>query len=173
MKKITLTLSIIAFSAVFSTTAVGQQSANATAASSTSVITPISIAKDLDLTFGTFSTNGTMGTIALTAAATAVTTPSAGITITNRITPTAAKFTVSGDSNFAYSITLPTTITLTGTTTANTMTVSNFTSVPSTNGVLTVGKEIVYVGGILNVPASTIADVYTNAADLKVIVNYN
>jgi hypothetical protein len=171
MKKIKLTLSIIALSAVFSTTAVGQQSSSATAIAGTTVITPILIAKVLDLNFGIFSTGTTAGTIVLTPAAGAVPTASSGIKIISKSIPTAAKFVVSGTDD--YSITLPLTITLTGTTPGNTMTISNFTSnVAAGAGKLTTLSETVYVGGTLNIPINTLSDVYSNLTDLTVMVNY-
>jgi hypothetical protein len=175
MKKFTSILSIMAVSAVFSTSALAQQQPDATAIASTEVITPISITKTGDMTFGIFSTDGVLGSILISPAATATATPSSGITITNITTPTAASFKVDGDSDYAYTIGLPTEITLTGETAPNPLTINNFTSSlnSSIEGKLDGGTETIYVGGTLNVPAATVKDVYSNTLDLTVTVNYN
>lgn len=176
MKKITSILSVIALTALFSTSALAQQTSSATAESTTEIITPISITKNVDLSFGVFSTDGTVGSIALTAAAAAVTTSSNGIKITKLKTPSAAKFTVNGDTNYTYTMTVPETITLTGTTVAaNTLTIKDFTSSLSTlsGGVLASGSQVIYVGGTLVVPATSKKDIYTNTTGLVVTVNYN
>ena len=166
----------MAFTAVFSTSAWSQQTGSTTAISTTEIITPISITKNIDLNFGVFSTDGTVGSIALTPAAAAVTTASTGIKITNLKTPTAAKFTVSGDSNYTYSMTVPGTIELKGTTVVtNTLTIKDFTSSLSalSGGVLASGSQVIYVGGTLVIPVTSKKDIYTNTTGLVVTVNYN
>ena len=178
MKKITTIFSVMALAAVFSTNALAQgtQKASATATATTEVITPIAIEKAIDLNFGVFSTDGATGSILLTPAESTSPTISSGITLTTVAPPTAAKFNVSGDSDYAYTIELPGTITLTGETPANTMTISDFTSSigsDSTKGALVSGVQTVYVGGTLNVPEGTKKDVYSNTADLTVTVVYN
>jgi hypothetical protein len=172
MKKITLTLSIIAFSAVFTTSALAQIS-SAEAVSSAEVITPVSILKNGDLKFGTFSTDPlAAGSILLSA--TSVATPSSEITLTTLVTPSAASFVVSGDSNYTYSIVLPAEVVLSGLVEANEMTVDDFTSSLTDNkGTLATGTQTFTVGGTLNVPIGTVKDVYSNASDLTVSVNYN
>ncbi len=165
----------MAVSAVFSTSALAQQKPDATADASTEVITPISITKTGDMNFGIFSTDGTVGTILISPAATAVAAPSSGITITNITTPTAATFKVDGDSDYEYTIELPTEITLIGKTETNTMTIDKFTSSLNSlsEGKLASGTATIYVGGTLNVAATTAKDVYSNTTDLTVTVNYN
>jgi hypothetical protein len=169
MKKITLTLSIIAFSAVFTTSALAQIS-SAEAVSSAEVITPVSILKNGDLKFGTFSTDPlAAGSILLSA--TSVATPSSEITLTTLVT---ASFVVSGDSNYTYSIVLPAEVVLSGLVEANEMTVDDFTSSLTDNkGTLATGTQTFTVGGTLNVPIGTVKDVYSNTSDLTVSVNYN
>ncbi len=67
----------------------------------------------------------------------------------------AASFYVSGDADAAYSITLPSRpVILTHTTSAKTMSVENWSSVPAPGigtGMLQNGFQVVYVGATLNV----------------------
>jgi hypothetical protein len=151
MKKITLTLSIIALSAVFSNTVVGQlQPAEATAVATTQVVSPLSIVKVRDLNFGTFSTDLNGGTITLAA-----------------VSSSAPAVLGTG-----LRISLPTLpITLTGLNTSNTMTITSLVSSGSSTGNGLV--QAVYVGGTLTVPTTVQPDIYSNLTDLKVTVNYN
>jgi hypothetical protein len=172
MKKITLTLSIIALSAVFSNTVVGQlQPAEATAVATTQVVSPLSIVKVRDLHFGTFSTDLNGGTITLAAvSSSAPTVLGTGLRMINSTLATSAQFLVSGTDNFIISLpTLP--ITLTGVNTSNTMTITSLVSSGSSTGNGLV--QAVYVGGTLTVPTTVQPDVYSNLTDLKVTVNYN
>jgi len=70
-----------------------------------------------------------------------------------------------------YSITLPTTYTITSG--ANNMTVTTFTSTPSGTGTLSGGTQTVNVGATLSVAASQAAGTYTNGTGFPVTVNYN
>ena len=81
-------------------------------------------------------------------------------------------FAVTGLGTSTYAITLPSTITLTGTP-SGTMTVGTFVSTPSGTGALTAGAQTLLVGGTLNVAAAQAAGVYTNTTDMTVTVNYN
>jgi hypothetical protein len=140
----------------------------------TEIITPISITNNASLNFGVFSTNGASGTIALSSAA--VVTASTGIKVTKKTTPTTAAFTVTGEANYAYTIGVPTTITLKGLTVANTMTITDFKSSLTTyaDGLIgSGGTQVINLGGTLNVPVSAKKDTYSNSADLIVTVNYN
>jgi hypothetical protein len=144
----------------------------ATASTSATIITPIAITKDVDMNFGNIAVSPTLGgTVVL---------PTAGArTLTGGVTlpvvagtVTAASFTVTGDGNSTYSITLPgSAITLTGP--SGTMTVENFVSTPSGTGALSGGTQTINVGATLNVGAAQTAGAYTNASDLFVTVNYN
>jgi hypothetical protein len=172
MKKITLTLSIIALSAVFSNTVVGQlQPAEATAVATTQVVSPLSIVKVRDLNFGTFSTDLNGGTITLAAvSSSAPAVLGTGLRMINSTLATSAQFLVSGTDNFIISLpTLP--ITLTGLNTSNTMTITSLVSSGSSTGNGLV--QAVYVGGTLTVPTTVQPDIYSNLTDLKVTVNYN
>jgi len=143
----------------------------ATATSSATIITPITITKNADLNFGNLAVNATAGTVALPAAALATRVASGGVTLPAvNGTPTAAKFTVTGLAGSIYTISLPASIVLTSG--LNTMTYTTSFS-PASLGALTSGDNIIYVGGTLTVGASQLAGTYTNATDLVVRVDYN
>lgn len=142
---------------------------SATAEASATIIQPISISKVTDMNFGNIAA-GTGGTVVLATDGTR--TQTGGITLpVSAGTVAAAGFTVSGDVDRTFSITLPSSITLTNGT--DNLTVNDFTSTPSTTGTLTEGTATVSVGATLTVPASAPAGVYTNTTDLTVTVNYN
>lgn len=170
----------MALTAVFSTSALAQASATASTRSSATVVTPIAIANSVDLAFGTFAvTAAAGGTIKITPGSTSTVTRTGSVTSTKVSTPTAALFTVSGEKGFTYDLTLSaTTFSLTGAaaTGATTLTVSALeTSLGGAQGTInaTSGTEIVYVGGLLTIPAAAAKDVYTNTSAFSVTVNYN
>jgi hypothetical protein len=190
MKKITLTLSVLALSAICSTGLMAQASITglmaqaSNSASTTSggtAITPITVSNSRDLNFGVFAvTADGGGTITVTGAAT-------GVTTTDKVTiatvdgdaPTSAQFDVVGDSNFTYTFTIAeSTFNITGADATTTLAVTNLTSSlgnPNAGaiGTLTSGKETVYVGGTLTIPAATKPQIYTVASAFNATVDYN
>jgi len=169
--KRTRLLFVASFALVCAATTVrAQETASATVTAT--IVTPISITKDVDMNFGNVAVQSTTGgTVVLTPAGTR--TRTGGVTLpTTAGTVTAAQFTVSGTSGYTYTITLPTTP-LTITSGANTMTVTAFTSTPSGTGTLTGGSEVVNVGATLNVAAAQPAGVYVSGTPFNVTVNYN
>ena len=170
MKKITL-LTAIVMIALFSSNAFAQVSASAP--TSATIVTPISILKDTDMNFGNVAVSSTAGTVILAPASTRTLTGGVTLPVTAG-TVTAAQFTVSGQADYTYAITLPATdLTITKATTLETMTVNAFTSTPTPTGTLTLGSEVVKVGATLNVGASQVAGLYENATGFEVTVNYN
>jgi len=153
----------------FSGVSFGQDTETATA--SATIITPISLAKTVDMNFGYLATNGAVGTVVLATAGTR--TKTGGVTLPVVAgTVTAASFTVTGSGTSTYAITLPSTD-LTITSGENTMIVNAFTSTPSGTGTLTGGTQIILVGATLNVGASQVAGTYLSATPFDVTVNYN
>lgn len=152
------------------TTARAQETASATVTAT--IVTPISITKDVDMNFGNVAVRSSAGgTVVLTPAGTRTTT--GGVTLpTTAGTVTAASFTVNGTSGYTYVITLPTTP-LTITSGANTMTVTAFTSDPSGTGTLIGGTQVLNVGATLNVSAAQPAGQYVSGTPFNVTVNYN
>ena len=149
----------------FSASAFAQSDATATATAT--LITPISISKTVDMNFGTIAASATAGTVVLATDDTRTVTGGA----TYSGTATAAQFSVTGEGTRTFSISLPSSITLTDGT--NNLTVDNFTSNTSGTGTLAAGTATVKVGATLNVPANATAATYTNTTDLTVTVNYN
>ncbi len=141
----------------------------ATADATATIMTPITITKDVDLNFGNLAVNTTAGTLILaTDNSRSVT---GGVTLMPGGTITAASFTVTGVPAAVYSISLPASIVITDGT--NNMTVNAIISSPTPTGTLTGGTSTLLVGATLNVLASQPAGIYTNTTDLDVTVNYN
>jgi len=145
----------------------------ATATATATIVTPISITKTVDMNFGNVAVQAsTGGTVVLVPAGTR--TATGGVTLPAVAgTVTAAAFTVSGQGNYTYSITLPSTD-LTITSGSNTMAVNVFTSSPSPIGTLSAGgTQTLTVGATLNVAAAQPAGTYISGTPFNVTVNYN
>jgi hypothetical protein len=145
--------------------------ASATANSTADIVAAISIAKDTggDLGFGYAVASGTAGTVVIANDGTR--TCNGGVTCIAGGTTSAASFTVTGQANYTYAITLPSSVTLTDGA-SNNMTVDTFTSNPATTGTIgSGGSQTIAVGATLNVTASQAAGTYTGTFDVS--VDYN
>jgi hypothetical protein len=149
--------------------------ATATATSTSVVITPIAIAKNVDLSFGSIAGGATAGTVTLKPDGTRV--AGGGATLAGG-TSTAAQFNVTGQTGLTYSISLAgTSATLTNG--ANTMaftTISDVTASAITTGnvsagTLASGAQTIFVGGSLTVGANQLAGTYSGT--VSVAVDYN
>ena len=171
MKNLALVSAAILMMTIFATSANAQVTGTAT--STATVITPISIAKNVDLNFGNIAVSPTIGgTVVLATTGTRSTGGAGGVTLpASAGTVSLAQFTVSGLGASTYSILLPTTYTISSG--VNNMTVNTFTSTPSSIGTLTAGSQVIKVGATLNVAAGQVAGLYTNATGFNVTVNYN
>ena len=141
--------------------------ADATGTATSTVVAPITIAAGDDLAFGSLAPTASAGTVVLSTAGARTNT---NVDLLTGSTVTAATFTVGGGASAAYSITLPTTATLTSG--GNNMTVNNF--VHSAGGSPTVdgsGSGPIQVGATLNVGANQAAGAYTGT--YQVTVNCN
>src|SRR5476651_767522 len=109
--------------------------ATATASASATIITPISIAKTVDMNFGNVAVSATIaGTAILAPGSTRTTGGAGGVTLPATTgTVSAASFTVSGQASYTFAITLPST-TVNIASGANTMGLTAFTSSPSATG---------------------------------------
>ncbi|MGF6847105.1 hypothetical protein QFZ51_002340 [Chitinophaga sp. W3I9] len=171
MKRTSLISAVTLVFAALTTNAFAQETASATATAT--IVTPISIVKDVDMNFGNVAVQSTTGgTVVLTPAGVRSATGGVTLPTTATGTITAASFTVTGTGSYSYSITLPSTA-LTITSGSNTMTVTNFTSDPSGVGTLTAGTQTLNVGATLNVSAAQAAGTYVSATPFDVTVNYN
>jgi hypothetical protein len=168
--KIIKLLAAAAVIITFSTATFAQVSSTATATAS--IVTPITIAKTVDMNFGNVATSAALGTVVITPAG--VRSKTGGVTLpVTTGTVSAASFTVTGQPNFTYTITLPAAAT-TISSGANNMTVNTWTSTPTPTGTLGAGgTQVLTVGATLNVAASQAAGTYVSAIPFSVTVNYN
>ncbi|SFD78748.1 protein of unknown function [Chitinophaga sp. CF118] len=143
----------------------------ASADASATIVTPISITKTADMNFGNVAVQSTTaGTVVL--APDNSRTKTGGVTLPATTgTISAAIFTVSGEGSYTYTITLPSSVTITNA--GNNMTVNTFTSTPSGTGTLSSGTQTLKVGATLNVAAGQAAGTYTSATPFNVTINYN
>jgi hypothetical protein len=147
---------------------------SATASASATIVTPITITKNVDMNFGNAAVQAsTGGTVVLSPAGARLST--AGVTLPVLSgTVSAADFTVNGQANYTYAITLPTSATIYDAGNAHNMVVNTFTSSPATTGTLSAtGSQTLTVGATLNIGAGQASGTYTTATDFTVTVNYN
>jgi hypothetical protein len=144
----------------------------ASASSTATIVTPIAISKTVDMNFGNVAVSATAGTVVLAPAGTRTKTGGVTLPVVNG-TVTAASFNVTGEGNYTYSITLPTSDLTLNRTAGGNMIVNAFTSTPSGTGALTSGAQTLKVGATLNVKALQAAGTYTSASNFDVTVNYN
>ena len=163
---ITLGVSLVALLLVAPAGYAAQATANATA----EVMTPISISKTADLRFGKFSAL-TGGTIVMSDAGSRSAT--GAVVLSSTDAGGAASFSVSGDPNATYAITLPASTTITHTVdNTKTMTVDTFTSNPSGTGTLSAGgSQAISVGATLTVGNAQTVGSYTGTFDVSVEYN--
>ena len=168
--KCAVAVAAIALAAVLPSNA---QAADATATATATVVAAISIAKTVDMSFGTIAATANAGTVVLG------TDGSRSCTDVDCLAGSpgvAASFDVTGNNNATYSISLPSTATLTGPGSPGTdMIANNFTSLPTPTGTLSgSGAETLLVGATLAVDtvSAQTAGTYTST-NFTVTVNYN
>ncbi len=173
MKNLTKVFAIAIAMFGFASSSFAQETASASATAT--IIAPIAIVKNTDMVFGNIAvqTDAAAQTVTLDAASDANASHSSLVTLPNynKVTPTAAKFTVSGAVDYTYSFDYPATISLTNT--GDPMTVTLTCNVAKTAGILTSGSEILYFGGTLDIGTNQAAEVYNTATNFDVTVNYN
>jgi hypothetical protein len=153
----------------FGLNANAQVSATASANASARIVSPITITKDVDLSYGNVVSSLVAGTVILPPTASATRTGSAGVALpTVTGTVTAAKFTVGGEAGLSYAISLPASATLTAG--GNNMTLNTFTTDLTSGGSIGTTNSF-FVGATLNVGAGQATGSYTGT--FSVTVNYN
>jgi len=157
----------------FTAVSFGQTGVNATATASATIVGPIAIANQADLNFGNLAVNGGVaGTASLTDDITTVLSTTGGVVaVAGGDALSCAQFLVSGTVGYAYSITQPVDVTLTGPSSSMLLTL---TTLPASKTIsATAAQNVLYVGGSLAVAGDQGAGLYKNESDLKVTVNYN
>jgi hypothetical protein len=177
MKKSIMLLAAIVFMAGFTTKTMAQVTENTAAGAN--ILTALSIAENLPMHFGTMGVlAGTGGTCVVTTAG--VRSATSGVTL-SLLAPlfSLATYTVTGEPLYTYSITIPSTITVTHTDLSTTMTIgtllakstSGAESHTATGTLAAGGTESFTVGGTLTVIAAQLAGVYAGTFDVTVAYN--
>ncbi len=152
----------------------GQNTATASATpAGATIAAAITIVHTAHLHFGQIVAGTGAGTVVQTAASSPTRTAS-GCTLGNTTGMSPATFTVGGEPNATYAITLPGDgdVTLDDGGAGDVMAITAWSSSPVTTGTLSgAGAQTLYVGGTLNVGAAQVAGSYTGTFD--VIVTYN
>lgn len=163
----------IFFMVSWSTKAKAQSTASASA--TVNIVTPISIVKTgTDMNFGNIAVSSS-GTVLLSPDGSR-SVSSGGLTLpsSNPGTVSAAQFTVTGSADFAYAITLPSSIILTHSNGTDMLQASMFTS--STGGhtgkLDNSGTQVLSIGATLFVQSDQPIGEYTNTG-FYITVNYN
>lgn len=179
MKKITLIISMFTLCVGFSSSTLAQETA--TASTGATIVAPITITNAQDMNFGTIAIQDGVAAV-ITMDTAGVRSVEAGISYPVAGGNLPAQFTVGGQVNYTYAVTLPVpaSIILTNTTGvgAETMTVDTFNSTTLSGGTSTgtlsaSGADTVSIGAKLHILLGQVPGVYTNASDLDVTVNYN
>jgi len=167
LKFFTLSVAIFAFTNI----SFGQSESTATADAGANIITPISITNTQGLDFGDIVSQ--IDAFTVTMSASGARTDASGLTgdqspLLSTDAGNQALFTITGEEDYKFSVTLPTSIELTATG-ATPMTVNNFTSnLNASNNTLTGGSVDLSVGATLNVNATQQAGAYTGTFDVTV-----
>ena len=173
MKNFTIFGFAIAFFAL-SANAVAQET-SATVETTANVLTPIKVVGGTALSFGDILKPAAEGTVTVSPDGTRDASAPDLVIAGTPGTVTAASFNVTGEPDYTYSITIPTTaFNITNAADATSvMSVGTFTSNPTAGTLSSTGAQTVNVGATLTVPTTVTAGVYSNASALKVTVNYN
>jgi len=168
--KIFLILAILIF-AVSNVFADDAHSKSASAPSKARVITPISLVNTdgQGLDFGVIAIGTSNSTVVVSATQTVVANVASGNAAVITSTPQkAAKFTVSGEAEKTYTITIPDNMSvLFG---ANSLTVDNFSCSNGAGG--TIGTDdLFYVGAVLSVPSTATPGPYQGSFSVTVAYN--
>ncbi|GGW97217.1 DUF4402 domain-containing protein [Salegentibacter mishustinae] len=157
MKKITFILL-----ALISGTAFAQEKATGTAQASADIVSPITIEGQEDLNFGKVA-NNTAGTVVVATDGSA-----SGLSQIGTTTPKAATFDVTAANGYAYSVTLPTTVTLKSG--DDEISVDSFTDNAGANPTGSGGIQTIGVGATLTVANGQATGNYTG--EFQVTVSY-
>jgi hypothetical protein len=165
MKK--LILGALILTAFGASSLFAQSSATQSTTASARVLAKIQLAKLTDLNFGDLVAGAAAGTVVVDIAG--ARTSTGGVSLAAG-TVSQASFTVTGEPNKSYTITVPASVTLNSG--ANTMAVNTFVLNPVTPATIPVGgTQALNIGATLNVGANQATGSYTNT--FNVVVAYN
>jgi len=157
-------LSVILGSTLLSNPA---NAAEGAASSSATIVAPITISEDQGLLFGNLAPTGTAGTATIDTADGLVV---SNVDVLSGVTPKSGAFTVGGGTTATYSITLPSTVTMSDGA-GGSMTLDNFGHSAGATPQMSGGADTFKVGAQLSVGASQAAGAYTGS--YTVTVSYN
>lgn len=168
MKKITLFASAASLLWLAAGAASAQSSATQSTTVSARVLAKIQLTKNTDLNFGDLVAGASAGTVVITTAGVRSSTGGVALAVG---TVSQAGFTVTGEPNKTYTITVPGSVTLNGPG-GNTMLVNAFVLNPTTPATLPVGGTMpLNIGATLNVAANQVTGSYTNTFNVTVAYN--
>lgn len=172
MKNLVKAFVIVMIVTGFSVSSFAQVSATAT--SSATVVTPIAITETANMLFGNVAVQASNdGTVIMTPASSRSATGGVTLPVVTG-TFNAAAFSITGQPNYTYAITLPSTVTTISDGATHTMTVDTWTSSPTPTGTLSgSGSQTLSVGATLHVTGGQPAGTYTSGTPFTVTVNYN
>lgn len=142
------------------------KAADAAASASATIVAPITISQTTALAYGNLAPTGTAGTAIID---TADSLSSSNVDTLSGITPASGAFSVTGSGTSNYTVTLPTTVTLSDGG-SNSMTLSSFNHNAGATPSLSGGTGTFKVGATLGVGASQVAGAYSGS--YTVTVNY-
>jgi len=179
MKKVIVSLLIIAAFVVAPVSLFAQFSGNASSRAKAQIVTAISVDNDRPLDFGTIlkTASGDGGTVVVAGTDNAFAVVGLGSFTLGTGTSSSARFAVGGSPNATYTVTIPSDVltlapALGASTNTTVVTVDPFTSSIEEDGVLSdVGTQSFYVGGTLIIPADAVADYYSASFDVTVAYN--
>ncbi|MFZ4400313.1 MAG: DUF4402 domain-containing protein [Bacteroidales bacterium] len=175
MKKSIIIIAVILL-AGFSTKVMAQNTATINSASAAKIVATIAInpgTTGSNLEFGSMSRPATVATVTVSPASVRSKTGTISLLLQGA-TPKASSYATTGDVNGLYTISLPTSSTVTNGTPADDMTINNFTcSNPTPNAAAFdgTGNDSFTVGATLNLASGQAAGAYTGTFDVTVTYN--
>ena len=165
MKNLTTLFAVLLFMTI-SANVMAQNTATESATASANIVSAIDIQKNMDLTFGDIAVSGTAGQITIL--------PQEDLDINFSVeemelttgTRNAAKFTITGQEDYLFSINLPETITISSG--SDDMTIETLMNLNENNNTLTNGSIELYVGGTLHVNGDEDPGLFDGTFDVTV-----
>ncbi len=165
MKNLSIFAAIL-FAVVLGNNVNAQNSSEASSSASAELISPITITNEVPLNFGKIAKSDELGTVVISHDGSNTATYSPATMKTTLISPTAAKFNITGDKDEKFSVTLPSSIKISKG--SDEMTITPTMNLTATNNVLGATATELYVGGTLTIPAAQPIGSYTGTFNVTV-----